>query len=108
MADSNFYDGLKAALKDGETLVVGTITRVIPTGDDATPHLFFTPDDPKLVSGLHLEGHRLSTGELQSTHEAKTASGPVPRQFDSKRIALDAKTAKVGGKVALVHLDRQR
>lgn len=107
MAES-FYDALKTTLKEGETLVVGTITRVIPTGDDAAPLLFFTPDDPKLAAGLHLEGHRLSTGELQSTHEAKTPSGPVPRQFDSKRIALDAKTAKPGGKVALVHLDKQR
>lgn len=101
-----FSDALKTTLKEGETLVVGTITRVVATGDSDEPIIFFAPETN--VSALHLEGHRINTGELVSTHQVRSSAGRVPRQFDAKRIAFDGKTPKVGGKVALVHLDRQR
>lgn len=99
-------DALKETLKEGEVLVKGTITRVVDRGTDVAPLVFFQPETD--VRYLHLEGHRVTTGELMSDHEGRTASGtPIPRQFDAKRVAIDG-DLKVGSRCGFVYLDKQR
>jgi hypothetical protein len=106
MPDNDKLDSLKESLKEGEVLVKGTITRVVDRGQDVAPLVFFHPETD--VRFLHLEGHRVTTGELMSDHEGRTANGtPIPKQFDGKRVAIDG-DFKVGSRIGLVYLDRQR
>jgi hypothetical protein len=104
MADDKL-DALKETLAEGETLVKGIISRVVDRGRDVAPLIFFYPETD--VRFLHLEGHRVSTGELMSDHEGRTSGGPIPKQFDAKRVAIDGPVAP-GSRCAFVHMDKQR
>lgn len=99
--DQTASDKFEDSLKEGETIVRGTISRVISMGPDAEPIVFFVPTSE--IRHLELEGHRIATGELVVTHDKHG----VPKQFDPKRIAVSG-DLKVGSEITLVHLDRVR
>lgn len=103
----DFYKALSASLKEGETIVVGTVTRLVDGSDPERPVIYFLPETD--VRHLELEGHRLGSGELRSEHDGGNSSGQrIPKQFDLKRVAFSTDGPQIGAKVAFVHLDKTR